>query len=186
MKPDKILVALGSFALGLFVAAAPAAAQVDDHGCVGMDVAKAKAFINPTAGNQTSGVVTFTTEGDKIRVVADIVGLKPGSSHGFHVHDFGDCSAPDASSAGGHFNPTGHQHAGPPMARHAGDLGNLVADAEGKAHVELVVDNVRIGCGPAMLLGRGVIVHADQDDLKTQPTGNSGPRIACGVIGVSK
>jgi superoxide dismutase, Cu-Zn family len=185
MRPATSLALFVAAALAL-TAARPAVAQQHEHPCSGMDVVKAKAVLSPTAGNQASGTVSFTREGDKIHVLADIAGLGAGTSHGFHIHEFGDCSAPDASSAGAHYNPTGHQHAGPPSPRHAGDLGNVVADAEGKAHLDLVVDTMDLGCGPAMVLGRGVVVHANPDDLTTQPTGNSGPRIACGVIGVAK
>ena len=185
MRTTKLLLLLSSAALAMSVAPA-GLAQMHDQPCAGMNVAKAQAVLAPTAGNQVRGVVTFTADGDKVRVVADVTGLPPGSIHGFHVHELGDCSAGDASSAGGHYNPTGHQHSGPPMPRHAGDLGNLQADSEGKAHLDLVVDNMAIGCGPAMILGRGVIVHSGSDDLKTQPTGNSGSRVACGVIGVAK
>ena len=149
-------------------------------------VSKAIAVLLPTAGNKVTGVVSFTKEEGKVRVVADVSGLAPGSRHGFHVHDFGDCSAPDATSAGGHFNPHGHAHAGPGDAQHhGGDLGNIVADAAGKAHLDLTVDGIAIGYRPASILGRGVILHAQEDDLKTQPTGNAGARIACGTIGIA-
>lgn len=150
-------------------------------------VLEAVAVLHPTAGNSASGVVRFFQEGGKVRIVADVKGLAPGSLHGFHVHEFGDCSAPDATSAGGHYNPAGHPHSGPDTAvRHAGDLGNLTADAQGNAHLELTVDNLNLCGKPAPVLGRSVVVHAKADDLKSQPTGDSGPRIACGVIGVAK
>ena len=115
----------------------------------------------------------------------DISGLAPGETRGFHVHDVGDCSAPDASSAGGHFNPGGHEHGAMdhPMS-HAGDLGNITADASGRAQ-GLVTDLTKITLQPGAaigILGRSVIVHAKVDDLTTQPTGNAGARVACGVI----
>jgi Cu-Zn family superoxide dismutase len=151
------------------------------------EIVKAIAVLHPQEGQPVHGVVTFTRVGNRVRVDADVQGLPPNSSHGFHIHEFGDCSAPDFSSAGGHFNPEGHMHAGPqtPM-RHAGDLGNLEANAQGRATKQLVVDNITLGSGPDNVLGRAVIVHANSDDLKTQPTGNAGGRIACGVIGVAK
>ncbi|HPS78077.1 MAG TPA: superoxide dismutase family protein [Thermoanaerobaculaceae bacterium] len=169
--------------------AAPAVAQHEMHGqgSINPAVTRAVAVLSPTVGNRVKGVVTFTQDSDRVKVVADVDGLTPGALHGFHIHELGDCSAPDAASAGGHFNPTGHPHAGPmEMARHGGDLGNLQADAAGRAHLELTVDGVTVHDGPTCILGRGLIVHLKGDDLKTQPTGNAGPRVACGVIGVAK
>ena len=132
-------------------------------------------------GSEVKGTVTFTTVSGGVRIVADVYNLTPGK-HGFHVHDKGDCSAHDGSSAGGHFNPTNTKHGGPDSAeRHVGDMGNLVADAQGHAHYDRVDDLMQLN-GPDTIVGRSVIVHADPDDLTTQPTGNSGARIACGVI----
>ncbi len=131
------------------------------------------------------GTVTFTKTDGGMQVVADITGLTPGQ-HGFHIHEFGDCSAPDATSAGGHFNPSKNPHAGHDDAkRHEGDLGNIEADSSGKAHLELT-DKIMTMSGEMSIIGRGVIVHEKVDDLKTQPTGNAGGRVACGVIGVAK
>ena len=148
-------------------------------------VTKAVATLSPTQGNNVSGVVTFTKVDGGVKIVADVSGLTPGR-HGFHIHEFGDCSAPDAASAGGHFNPTHRQHGGPDSEmRHAGDFGNLDADASGKAHYERV-DKVISLDGPESIIGHAVIVHAKADDLKSQPSGNAGARVACGVIGVAK
>jgi superoxide dismutase, Cu-Zn family len=183
MRSTTIVLALA------LVVAVPALAQHGEltAGSINASVTRAVAVLSPTTGHQAKGVVTFTQDGDKVKVVADVEGLTPGANHGFHIHELGDCSAPDAASAGGHFNPTGHPHAGPmAMARHGGDLGNLKADAAGKAHLELTVDGVTVHDGPTCILGRGLIVHLKEDDLTTQPTGNAGPRIACGVIGVAK
>lgn len=144
-------------------------------------VTKAVAILHPTEGNKVQGVVTFTAVEGGVLVVADVSNLTPGK-HGFHVHEHGDCSAHDASSAGGHFNPTKSKHGGPDSAeRHVGDLGNLEADKDGKAHYSRV-DKLLTLSGPDSIVTRSVVVHADEDDLTTQPTGNSGPRIACGVI----
>jgi Cu-Zn family superoxide dismutase len=149
------------------------------------DVTKAIAILHPTEGNKVAGKVTFTKEAGGIRVTGEITGLTPGK-HGFHIHEFGDCSAPDGTSAGGHFNPMGHPHAGPGVEkRHVGDLGNLDANEAGVAKVDFVDKQLAFD-GPHSILGRGVIVHAKADDLKTQPTGDAGGRIACGVIGVAK
>ena len=146
---------------------------------------KALAVLHSASGSQVKGTVTFTKVGDGVKVVADLTGLTPGK-HGFHIHEFGDCSDPKADSAGSHFNPTKHQHGAPEATdRHAGDLGNIEADASGKAHLEWT-DKMMKMSGNASIIGYGVIVHEKADDLKTQPTGDAGGRVACGVIGVAK
>jgi Cu-Zn family superoxide dismutase len=139
------------------------------------------AVIAPTQGNVVQGNVSFVQEAVGVRIVADITGLKPGA-HGFHIHEKGDCSAPDASSAGGHFNPGKQVHgkAGE-GAHHAGDLPSLDADATGNARLDVVLKSLSLS-GEHSIIGRGLIVHADPDDFKTQPTGNAGGRVACGVI----
>jgi Cu-Zn family superoxide dismutase len=146
---------------------------------------KAIAVLHPTKGSNVEGIVTFTKSGDEIKIVADITGLTPGM-HGFHIHEFGDCSSPDGKSAGGHFNPTNNPHAGHDVAqRHEGDMGNLEADSAGKAHLELT-DKMMTMSGERSIIGRGVIVHEKADDLKSQPVGNAGARGACGVIGIAQ
>jgi Cu-Zn family superoxide dismutase len=148
-------------------------------------VQQAVAVLQPTAGQHCHGVVRFTQEGDSVKVVADLEGLSPGQKHAFHIHQYGDCSAPDGMSAGGHYNPEGHQHALPPTEnRHAGDLGNVEADNDGKAHYELTVNNISIVGQKNPIVGHAVIVHAKVDDA-SQPVGNAGGRIACGVIGIA-
>jgi Cu-Zn family superoxide dismutase len=143
---------------------------------------KAIAVLSSASGSKVTGTVTFTKSGDGVKVVAEVSGLTPGK-HGFHVHEFGDCSAPDATSAGGHFNPTGDPHAGHDAdKRHMGDLGNLEADASGKARVDLTDKKMKLDA----IIGKAVIVHEKADDLKTQPTGDAGGRVACGVIGDAK
>jgi Cu-Zn family superoxide dismutase len=147
---------------------------------------KAVAVLQPTAGNKVSGTVTFTEVADGVQVRAEITGLTSGN-HGFHVHEFGDCSAADASSAGAHFNPTHKPHAGPDAPeRHVGDMGNLQADASGKATLEYVDHQISLTNDERSAIGRSVVVHAKADDLKSQPAGDSGARVACGVIGRSK
>jgi Cu-Zn family superoxide dismutase len=144
---------------------------------------RAVAELHPASGSQVSGAVTFIQRGNRVTVVADVRGLPPNSSHGFHIHEKGDCSAPDAMSAGGHFNPDQHPHGGPSMPmHHAGDLGNLEANAEGRAYKRMTVDDITLDHGSHGVLDRGVIVHEKLDDYTTQPTGNAGARIACGVI----
>ncbi|MBK8524255.1 MAG: superoxide dismutase family protein [Betaproteobacteria bacterium] len=142
----------------------------------------AEAALKPTQGNAASGTVSFRQEGGGVQVTARVSGLTPGA-HGFHIHDKGDCSAPDATSAGGHFNPTGKAHGHPDHAdHHAGDMPQLMADAAGNATLSARLTGVGIGEGAGNIVGRGVIIHAAPDDFKTQPTGNSGARVACGVI----
>jgi Cu-Zn family superoxide dismutase len=145
-------------------------------------VAMARAVLTGTKGHEgVKGLVTFTVKGDVVVVNASITGLTPGK-HGFHIHEKGDCSAPDGSSAGGHFNPTHMKHGAPTDAeRHVGDLGNVVADEKGNATL-VWNDKVIKLSGPNSIIGKGVIVHAGEDDLKSQPTGNAGARVACGVI----
>jgi Cu-Zn family superoxide dismutase len=147
----------------------------------------AVAVLQPKSGSQVNGTVTFTQQGNRVIVVADVRGLPPNTAHGFHVHEKGDCSSPDAMSAGGHFNPGAHPHAGPNTAnRHAGDLGNLETGASGRAYKRMVVDNITLDHGTSGVLGRAVIVHEKADDFTTQPSGNAGARVACGVIEASQ
>src|SRR5262245_40425145 len=149
------------------------------------EVTRAVAVIQPTEGNKVRGTVTFTQAGANVKVVAQIEGLTPGK-HGFHIHEFGDCSSKDGSAAGGHFNPAGAQHGAPDAAqRHAGDMGNIEANQDGVARLEFN-DPVMKMSDHGSIIGRGMIVHANPDDMKTQPTGNAGGRLACGVIGVAK
>lgn len=144
-------------------------------------VTEAVANLQPTANNSVTGTVTFTQMEGHVHVVAHISGLTPGV-HGFHVHETGDCSAPDATSAGGHYNPSAMQHSAPDSAmRHTGDLGNVVADSTGNAHLDYMDMHLALN-GEHSIVGKAVIVHADPDDFTTQPTGNAGARIACGVI----
>lgn len=150
----------------------------EDHG---EKIKEAHAYLNATSGNRVRGSVTFTAVEGGVKIIADIDNLTPGE-HGFHIHEHGNCSASDASSAGGHFNPTNKQHAGPDAAnRHEGDLGNLIADENGHAHYERI-DKVISLNGPNSIIGKSVIVHEKADDYKTQPSGDSGDRVACGVI----
>jgi Cu-Zn family superoxide dismutase len=147
--------------------------------------AKATVKLQPTANQTARGEVTFTTESGGVHVVGTFSGLVFGE-HGFHVHEKGDCSAPDGSSAGGHFNPGGKPHAArDAAARHAGDLGNLKADPYGLARVDFV-DPVLSLSGPDSIIGKAVIIHEKADDFTTQPSGNAGARQACGVIEAAK
>jgi len=174
-----IPLALAAAALMLAMQAPAGAAIVDESG-------QAVAALAPTKDSTASGTATFSSAGkDGVRITIEASGLKPNTQHGLHVHEKGDCSAPDATSAGPHFSLQGQEH-GPHEGDkyHAGDLGNLEADAQGKAKKTLVVPNSKLtlAAGPASVVGRAVVVHGGPDDLKSQPAGNSGPRIACGVV----
>ena len=147
------------------------------------DVPRATAMLEQTRGSTVHGTVDFAEMGGRVRVVAKITGLKPNSEFGFHIHEVGDCSSGDGMSTKGHFNPYGKPHAQAGMSeRHAGDLPSLRSDASGTAVVDTDVDVITVSPGPASIVGRGLIVHAQPDDYKTQPTGNAGARVACGVI----
>ena len=144
----------------------------------------ASAKLEPTKGNNASGTVSFTQRGDKVFVTANVRGLKPNAEHGFHIHEKGDCGSGDGMSAGGHYNPAAKSHGDYRQGgeRHAGDLPNLKADGEGNASARFETSGVTIGGGAADIVGRGLIVHRDPDDYKSQPAGNAGPRLACAVI----
>jgi Cu-Zn family superoxide dismutase len=174
-KSSKLVNVVALIALALTLSVANVFAQ---------EPTKAIAVLQSASGSKVTGTVTFTKTGDTVQVVADITGLTPGK-HAFHIHEFGDCSATDASSAGGHFNPMHKPHGSPDSPeRHAGDMGNLEADSSGKAHLELK-DSMLKFSGENSILGHAVIVHEKVDDW-SQPVGNAGGRQACGVIGVAK
>ncbi len=144
---------------------------------------RATAQLQPTTGNTTSGNVSFVQSGNKVLVSGEIRGLKPNTEHGFHVHEKGDCSSGDGMSAGGHFNPTGAPHGNHDLGmHHTGDLPSLKADASGVARFSFESSSITVGSGVTDIVGKGLIVHRDPDDYKTQPTGNAGPRLACAVI----
>jgi Cu-Zn family superoxide dismutase len=141
----------------------------------------ADAVLGPTKGHSTTGTVVFRQMGNDIETTVHVAGLTPGA-HGFHIHEKGDCSAPDGTSAGGHFNPTGQPHGHPLQGpHHAGDMPMLETDAYGNARLVAVLPRLTLE-GTNGIVGRSVVVHAAPDDFKTQPTGNSGARMACGVI----
>jgi superoxide dismutase, Cu-Zn family len=163
--------------LAAFLVAAAVAANAQD-------ATKATVKLEPKSGSKVTGTITFTKSGDEVEVTGDIENLSPGK-HGFHIHEKGDCSAADGSSAGGHFNPTHQHHGGPSTAeRHTGDLGNIEADKSGKAHIEW--KGKMSLSGADTIIGHSVVVHEKEDDLKTDPAGNSGARVACGVIEAAK
>ncbi|MCV2369141.1 superoxide dismutase family protein [Roseateles oligotrophus] len=152
-------------------------------GMGGMSMAgMAMASLTPTQGNNVRGMVMFHEKDGHVMVHAKVSGLKPNAEHGFHLHEKGDCASVDGTSAGGHFNPDGKPHGPQAAAHHAGDMPALKADANGVADQKFMLHGPTVAAGPASINGRSVIVHIGPDDYATQPTGNSGARIACGVI----
>ena len=138
--------------------------------------------LKPTEGSIVNGTISVATMGTGVHFTGTVTGLTPGK-HGFHIHEIGDCSAPDATSAGSHFNPDKKAHGGPSSPEHhLGDLGNIEADSTGTAKVNIHGAGLTLGAGANSVMGRALIVHGAEDDLKTQPTGNAGARLACGVI----
>lgn len=143
---------------------------------------RAKVELAPASKSNVRGTATFLEVDGGVEITANLEGLKPGE-HGWHVHANGDCSAPDASSAGDHFNPDNHKHGAPEAdERHAGDFGNLTAGKDGKATKTITMKGASLADGAGSLVGKALIIHDKKDDLKTQPSGNAGPRVACGVI----
>ena len=163
--------------LGLSLTLALAAAPEAKHAVATVNPASSAAT-RPTDTHVT-GLVTFTQTGDELAFVADVDGLAPHSEHGFHIHEKGDLSDAGLLKAGGHYNPTHEKHGGPhAQHHHAGDLGNLTADDKGHAHLMGTLPGVKLDD----IVGRSVIIHAKADDLKSQPTGESGGRVAGGKI----
>jgi Cu-Zn family superoxide dismutase len=162
----------------------PLAAALLMCGCASQSYGpSAVAQLSPTKGNTAVGSATFTQSGGKVSVKVDVQGLKPNAEHGFHVHEKGDCSSGDGMGTGGHFNPTGSAHGAHGQgAHHSGDLPSLKADANGNVKMTFESSTIFLDGGASSIIGKGLIVHRDPDDYKTQPTGNSGPRIACAVI----
>ncbi|MCO6429788.1 MAG: superoxide dismutase family protein [Deltaproteobacteria bacterium] len=149
------------------------------------EVKEAIAILRPLKDSEAAGTVKFIPSGGKIRIQGSITGLTPGK-HGFHVHEYGDCSSPDGQSAGGHFAPFEQEHGAPKdRKRHVGDLGNIEAGPQGNATVS-IEDEIIALQGAKSIVGRSLVVHSRADDLTTQPAGSAGERIACGVIGIGK
>ncbi len=146
----------------------------------------ATATLEAKSDSQVHGQLDFSREGSGLRVRGEVRGLSANGVHAFHIHEKGDCSAPDGSSAGGHFNPGGHAHGRTGHGEHhLGDQDNLHANAEGNARVDAFFPDVNIGEGGSNdVLGKAVIIHAGEDDYHSQPTGNAGGRLACGLIAV--
>ena len=149
----------------------------------GPQIKQAVAVVHSVGDNEISGAINFAKTENGTKITAEITGLSEGE-HGFHIHQYGDCTAPDGSSAGGHFDPDEMQHnSRDAEKRHVGDMGNLVSEGEESTTTLSYVYN------PIFLeeiIGRGIIIHAGEDDLTSQPSGDAGARIACGVIGIAQ
>lgn len=172
-------IALALLPLAVFAATAVASESASEPAA-----ATASAALAARSGSKVSGTLEFRAEAEGVRIAGTISGVEAGSTHGFHLHETGDCSADDATSAGPHFNPAGHAHGHPGQGEHhAGDIPNLVADANGDIAVDVVVPGVSLrDGGQGDIAGRAIVLHATADDYASQPAGNSGARIACGVI----
>lgn len=174
---------MGAVALALLVPLLVLSARGVETADEGGATFKAVAVVHPVGKSKVHGKITFTEKDGMVTLKGEIHGLTPGK-HGFHIHEFGDSSSADGSAAGGHFNPTKKPHGSPDAEeRHVGDLGNITADDSGKAVIDMT-DKVLKLQGPMSIIGRSVIIHADPDDF-SQPVGNAGARIGCGVVGMA-
>jgi Cu-Zn family superoxide dismutase len=197
--PSIVLSLAVAAALGLAACSSPSAPPANDTVAPPATVAAASApiatgaqataptaqvVLKPTPGHDANGTLTLRAEGDGVRISGELAGLKPGSEHGFHVHENGDCSAPDATSAGGHFNPADQAHGSMDAnPHHVGDMPNQKANAQGVADVNVLAHDMSLDPGSEHnVIGRALIVHEQPDDYQSQPSGNAGARIACGVI----
>lgn len=141
----------------------------------------AVAVLASTSGSDVKGVIMLKQEDGYVHLTGKVINLEPGE-HGFHIHEFGDLTKADGTAAGGHFNPDGHEHGAPGAESHAGDLGNITADDSGVAKIDAKAEGLKLH----IVLGRSIVVHAKADDLKSQPSGDAGPRVGVGVIGIAK
>jgi Cu-Zn family superoxide dismutase len=188
MRKLPLMCAVGLLSAGLMLGGCEKEHR-EAHANMWASVTHAVAVLQPTAGNSVAGTLMFEQMGDHVHITGTITGLAPGSVHGFHIHEFGDASSKDGMAAGGHYNPEGASHMHGEMngaMSHAGDLGNVTADSTGTATVDLMAHGISIAGMKDPIIGRGVVLHANPDDLKSQPAGNAGPRIAVGVIGIAK
>jgi superoxide dismutase, Cu-Zn family len=180
-----VSVSLAVLVPALFLTAGAVGQKKEEgHKEKGAAVTRAVCVVHPLDKSGVKGVLHFTQKGHEVEIRGEITGLTPGK-HGFHVHEYGDCTDPKGMSAGAHFNPEGKKHGGPhSKERHVGDLGNITADKSGKAVVKMT-DKLIALHGKHSIIGRSIIVHAKEDDEKTDPSGEAGGRIACGVIGIA-
>src|SRR5690606_30229884 len=160
----------------------PRDAQHEGHDAKHAIPQEAVAVLSPSKDQKARGVLMLKQTDAGVEITGKVTGLEPGE-HGFHIHEFGDLRHPEGLSAGGHFNPDGHKHGGPDAKeRHAGDLGNITAGADGTAQVKKLAKGLKLH----FVIGRSMVVHGKADDLKSQPSGDAGPRVALGVIGFAE
>ena len=164
-----------ALAVGALLFASPAANAHEDMNGISVE-------LEAKSGSTVTGTLRFKEYAPKVHITGIVSGLTPGK-HGIHVHTNGNCDSPDAMSAGGHYSPYGGRHNAPTSPdRHLGDLGNIVAGPDGVAQVDLVVEGTTLALiGTNSIVDRAIVIHANQDDF-SDPAGNSGPRVACGVI----
>jgi Cu-Zn family superoxide dismutase len=176
-----------TYVAAALLATLAAACQSAGRESGGAEPLVATAALQPTQGSKAFGEATFEESAPgRVHLLVNVQGLKPDAEHGFHIHEVGDCSSGDGMSAKGHFNPAGKPHGNPAAPEHhAGDLPALKADKSGRARLDAELQGVTLAPGANSIVGRGLIIHADPDDYTTQPTGNSGARVACGVIKAS-
>lgn len=174
MRMNALILGTLGAATGLLLAGCASSGDLRDASAV---------TLQSRSGSSVTGTLRFSERGGVLRLRGTVKGLAAGSEHGFHIHEKGDCSAADASSAGGHFNPgaSAHGRHSDPI-HHAGDLPSLKADASGVARIDVVLSGVTLGAGATSIKGRSLVVHGNPDDFTTQPAGNAGPRVACGPI----
>jgi len=188
MSSTRYLLPLSAAMLLGACASAPTPAPAPPVVAAASTAQMAEANLAPASASIVSGRLALVPEAGGVHITGMIGGLQPLQQPAFHVHERGDCSAVDASSAGNHFNPTQQPHGAPGSAgRHLGDMPNLRADARGRANVDVHLSGVTLGGGAANdIAGRALIVHAQPDDYRSQPAGNAGVRIACGIIRVTR
>src|SRR4051812_24766999 len=178
-----VILTLAGF--GMMALLGGAAGQTPPAAAAAKSPTRAVAVLIPTKGNKLEGTIWFDATDKGVHIHGTITGLAPKSEHGFHIHEFGDQTSDDGMSAGGHYNPEGHQHGGPTSAsHHAGDLGNQTADGTGKITIDLTVPDISIAGEKNPIVGHGLVLHAQADNM--QANANPGARIAVGVIGVAK
>lgn len=189
MKPQHIVITAGLLALSFGAVAQTEGTgeplKEDPGSTESPQVTQAIAVLNPTQGNEAKGTVRFSQDGEGVQVQAEAENLTPGK-HAYHVHLYGDCSAPDGKSAGPHFNFTGSsKHPPEDIDRITGNLGELEAGDDGKATAEGPIEMAALH-GPFSIIGRAVIVHVKGNDPSQPPEGDAGGRVACGVIGIAQ
>ena len=170
----------------LITACAPAENKPSPHEEQQSGALEAVALLKPTPGNVVEGIVSFRENDRQLSIVVHVTGLETGK-HGWHIQEAGTCDPPEAEGAGSHFNPKGSRHGAPGSPEHhTGDLGNLEADANGVAHLEISIDLATLPGGPGSLLGRAIVVRSGEDDLRTDPGGGAGKPVTCGIIELAR